>query len=84
MNVFLSGRTIVDIKERTIGIVGAGKLMPMGSPLIRPGKVTVVYGKPLTDDQRELLRTSRNDTELAEMMRQCVADCVARANQPAV
>jgi 1-acyl-sn-glycerol-3-phosphate acyltransferase len=74
----------VDLPIYPVGIVGAGKLMPMGSAFIRPGRVTVVYGEPISDEQRELLRTSRNDAELAEMMRQCVADCMARADQPSV
>ncbi len=76
---FLSLVRRTDLPVYPVGIVGTGKLMPVGSAWIRPGKVTVVYGHPLTDEEREQLRTGTNDHELAEMMRQRVADCMAEA-----
>lgn len=76
---FLSLVRRVDLPIYPVGIVGTGQLMPRGSILIRPGKITVVFGKPITPDERERLRTGRNDEELAEMMRQRVAACMAHA-----
>jgi 1-acyl-sn-glycerol-3-phosphate acyltransferase len=66
----------VDLPIYPVGIVGADDLMPVGAAVIRPGKVTVVYGKPLNKEERELLLTGQDDKELTEMMRQRVADCM--------
>jgi len=76
---FLSLVRRVDLPIYPVGIVGADALMPVGSPIIRPGKVMVVYGEPLTDKERQLLQDKGNDdSELAEMMRQRVAECMVR------
>ena len=69
----------VDLPIYPVGIVGADRVMPRGSAVIRPGQVTVVYGVALTDEERELLRTGDNDEELTEMMRHRVADCMVQA-----
>ena len=76
---FLSLVRRVDLPIYPVGIVGTDQLMPRGSILIRPGKITVVFGKPITTDERERLRTGRNDEELAEMMRQRVVECMTDA-----
>ena len=76
---FLSLVRRVDLPIYPVGIVGGDQLMPRGSFLIRPGKITVVFGQPITENERERLRTGRNDEELAEMMRQRVVECMARA-----
>ena len=68
----------VDLPIYPVGIVGADALMPVGAAVIRPGKVTVVYGKPLNKEERELLLTGQDDLELTEMMRQRVADCMVQ------
>lgn len=79
---FLSLVRRVDLPIYPVGIVGADRIMPRGSPLIRPGKVTVVYGKPLTAEECERLRTGDDDRELTEMVRKRVADCMAQAEVP--
>ena len=76
---FLSLVRRVDLPIYPVGIVGSDSLMPRGSALIRPGKVTIVYGKPLANDERERLRMGDNDEELTEMMRQRVAECMVQA-----
>ena len=68
----------VDLPIYPVGIVGADALMPVGSTVIRPGKVTVVYGKPLDEEERKLLLTGQDDNVLTEMMRQRVADCMTQ------
>ena len=65
-----------DVPIYPVGIVGADQLMPRGAFFIKPGPVAVVYGKPLNDEECELLRTSKDDAALTEMMRQRVADCM--------
>lgn len=74
---FLSLVRRVDLPIYPVGIVGTDRLMPRGSALIRPGKVMVVYGTPLSDEERKLLRSRDNDEKLTEMMRQRVAECMA-------
>lgn len=57
-----------------VAIIGADRAMPRGAWLIRPTVVTVVYGKPLTPAERELLIDGEDDRALAEMMRQKVSE----------
>lgn len=80
---FLSLVRRVDLPIYPVGIVGADQLMPRGAALIRPGRVTVVYGAPLTPEECERLRTGDDDRELTEMVRQRVADCMALGEQVA-
>jgi 1-acyl-sn-glycerol-3-phosphate acyltransferase len=68
----------VDLPIYPVGIVGTDALMPVGSTVIRPGKVTVVYGKPLDEEERKLLVTGQDDEVLTEMMRKRVADCMTQ------
>ncbi len=76
---FLSLVRRVDLPIYPVGIVGADALMPVGSPIIRPGKIMVVYGEPLTEDERKLLREKgMDDSELTELMRQRVEECMVR------
>ena len=76
---FLSLVRRVDLPIYPVGIVGAGRLMPMGAAWIRPGQITVVYGEPLTEAERAQLQEKGQDDQLAEMVRQRVADCMAKA-----
>jgi len=68
----------VDLPIYPVGIVGTDSLMPVGSAVIRPGKVTIVYGKPLNEEERELLRCGKDDNVLTEMVRLRVAECMAQ------
>lgn len=72
----------VDLPIYPVGIVGADQIMPRGSALIRPGKVVVVYGKPLSEKERQMLLTGEDDHELTEMVRKRVAECMAQAPAP--
>lgn len=54
-------------------IIGADRIMPRGAWFIRPGKVTVVYGPPLSPDERLELAESRDDRAAAAFMQQKVA-----------
>ena len=55
-----------------VAVVGADKAMPKGAWFIRPARVTVVYGPPLTDEEIEEIRNGDDDRTVAEMMRQKV------------
>ena len=57
-----------------VAIIGADRAMPRGAWFVRPATVTVVYGKPLTEQERELLNGGEDDRALAEMMRVKVAE----------
>ncbi len=41
---------------------------------MRPAKVTVVYGEPLSPEDRSLLQSSNDDKAMAELMRQRVQE----------
>ena len=62
-----------------VGIAGTDRVFSRGSFFIRPGRVAVAYGPPLTPEEQDHLRNSRNDAELTEMMRQRVTECVHTA-----
>lgn len=67
-----------------VAIIGADHIMPKGAWFIRPGKVTVVYGPPLSQEEKDSLTSARDDRAAAAMMRQKVADLYfahARADQ---
>jgi 1-acyl-sn-glycerol-3-phosphate acyltransferase len=47
-----------------VGIAGFYRLLPKGAWFIRPGRVQVVYGAPLTEEEVSQFRTSRDDHAL--------------------
>lgn len=52
-----------------VAIVGADKAMPRSAWFIRPAKVTVVYGKPLSPEETEQLKSGTDDKQLAALIR---------------
>lgn len=62
-----------------VGIAGANRAMPKGALWIRPVRIEVVYGKPLTAEELDRLQNEKDDSALAEMARQRVAECASQA-----
>ncbi len=71
---FLSLVRRADVPIYPVAIVGADKAMPKGAWFVRPAKVTVVYGEPLSPEDRSLLQSSNDDKAMAELMRQRVQE----------
>lgn len=71
---FLSLIRRTDLPIYPVAIVGAERIMPKGAWFIRPGKVTVVYGAPLSAEDRDALNSSSDDRAMAELMRQRVLE----------
>jgi 1-acyl-sn-glycerol-3-phosphate acyltransferase len=63
-----------------VGIAGTNNALPKHSLFIRPARIHIHYGPPLTPQQTELLQ-SASDTELCQLMQQLVANCAAIAQQ---
>ena len=62
-----------------VGVAGSAARLPRGAVWIRPGRVQVVFGKPLSQQERQQILDGKDDRELCTMIRDRVADCVARA-----
>ena len=62
-----------------VGIVGADRIMPRNSNWIRPGRVDVVIGAPLTVSERQQLHDSVDDSALCRMARSRVEACTQQS-----
>jgi 1-acyl-sn-glycerol-3-phosphate acyltransferase len=62
-----------------VGIVGADRIMPRNSNWIRPGRVDVVIGAPLTFSERQQLHDSVDDGALCRMARSRVEACTQQS-----
>lgn len=62
-----------------VGIAGFNRIMPRGAWFIRPGRVQVVYGPPLTADEVSQFQSGRDDAALCELARSRVAECAHSA-----
>ncbi len=62
-----------------VGIIGAERVMPRGAWWIRPGRVEIVFGCPLSEDELQRLHESTDDTELCELARNRVTECTKAA-----
>ncbi|MCA9063266.1 MAG: 1-acyl-sn-glycerol-3-phosphate acyltransferase [Planctomycetaceae bacterium] len=62
-----------------VGIAGADRILPKGSWFIRPRRVEIVYGAPLSEQQLEVLRSEKDERELADFARSLVAECQRQA-----
>lgn len=83
---FLSLVRRADVPVYPVAIVGADKVMPKGGWFIRPAKVTVIYGEPLSAADIEKLKSGTDDKQLAEFVQQKVSNLymsiAAPADQP--
>lgn len=79
---FLSLVRRASVPVYPVAIVGSDRVMPKGAWFIRPAKVKVVYGKPLTDEEVQQLINGTDDRQLAEMIREKVTNLYNSA-QPA-
>jgi 1-acyl-sn-glycerol-3-phosphate acyltransferase len=64
-----------------VGIVGADRIMPRGAWWIRPGRVQIVFGSPMSASELNQLHTSKDDGKLCELARGRVAACTEMAHQ---
>jgi 1-acyl-sn-glycerol-3-phosphate acyltransferase len=64
-----------------VGVSGTDRAMPRGAWLIRPVRIQVVYGSPLTSDEREQLQRENDDSELCRLLHARVSDCVSQAEE---
>lgn len=62
-----------------VGVAGSGAGLPRGKLLIRPGRVHVTFGKPLSLQERLQILDGKDDRELCALIRDRVAECVAQA-----
>jgi 1-acyl-sn-glycerol-3-phosphate acyltransferase len=63
-----------------VGIAGTDACLPRGAWFLRPGRVQLVYGKPLSAEELQKLHdTSTGDAELCELTRLKVVECVNEA-----
>ncbi len=62
----------------TVGIAGTEKALGKGALWIRPCRIHIVIGPPLSESERQQL-SSNDEAELCEMLRLKVAACVAEA-----
>jgi 1-acyl-sn-glycerol-3-phosphate acyltransferase len=67
-----------------VAIVGADKVMPKGAWFIRPAKVTIVYGEPLSEDDIAKLKSATDDKLLAEFIQSKVTDLYMSVAAPVV
>lgn len=64
-----------------VAVSGAAQAMPRGAWFIRPCPIRVVFGPPLSDEERDRFQHESDDAALAEIARQKVADCLQTAEQ---
>ncbi len=69
---FLSLVRRSDVPIYPVGISGAEKAMPRGVWFIRPARITIHYGEPLTAADCAQLRDDKNEKAAAELVRQRV------------
>lgn len=69
---FLALARRVDVPIYPVAIVGADGILPKGGWFLRPRKATIVYGEPLTPDERDQLFNNSDDRAAAEFIRQKV------------
>lgn len=62
-----------------VAIAGADQALPRGAWFVRPGRIQVVYGEPLTSSERERILNDSDDAGLAELARLKVAECQQQA-----
>ncbi|MFM7058285.1 MAG: lysophospholipid acyltransferase family protein [Planctomycetota bacterium] len=63
-----------------VGVAGTLRALPRKGVWIRPVRIHIHFGPPMTDDERRRLQESP-DAELCEWMRGRVADCVRVAEE---
>ena len=62
-----------------VGIAGAHAAMGRGSLLLRPRRVCVVFGEPLSSEMLLAFREKGREQDLVDLVRQRVVDCQAEA-----
>jgi 1-acyl-sn-glycerol-3-phosphate acyltransferase len=81
---FLSLVRRANVPVYPVAIVGADKVMPKGAWFIRPAKVTIIYGEPLSEDDIAKLKSETDDKLLAEFIQSKVTDLYMSVAAPVV
>ncbi|MCA9040170.1 MAG: 1-acyl-sn-glycerol-3-phosphate acyltransferase [Planctomycetaceae bacterium] len=77
---FLSILKRAEVPIIPVGIAGAFEAMPRGSIFIRPKKICVVFGKPITVEEiKAHFESDQKDKEFVEFLRQRVIECQKEA-----
>jgi 1-acyl-sn-glycerol-3-phosphate acyltransferase len=78
---FLAVARRTDQPVYPVGISGTDSALPRGTWFIRPVRIQVVYGSPLSDDEREQLQRERDDSVLCNLIHARVSECVKQAEE---
>ena len=62
-----------------VAIAGSDRALPKGAWLIRPCRIRVVFGEPLSESDRQQLHDNKDEQALAALARERVAACHQRA-----
>ncbi len=64
-----------------VGLAGPGRVMPRGAWFVRPGRIQVVYGEPLSEEDLQQLHDGNDDKALCQLARDRVALYASHAAQ---
>jgi 1-acyl-sn-glycerol-3-phosphate acyltransferase len=64
-----------------VGIAGAYNALPLGGRIIKPARVRVVFGKPLTVEELERYSTRDSEEQLVELVKSRIAACFESAER---
>lgn len=62
-----------------VGVAGCDRILPRGAWFLRPGRVQIVYGAPLTEEEISQFRSGTSDAALCELAHNRVAECAQKA-----
>jgi 1-acyl-sn-glycerol-3-phosphate acyltransferase len=78
---FLAVARRTDQPVYPVGISGTDRALPRGAWFIRPVRIQVVYGSPLSADEREQLQREDDESVLCRLLQTRVSDCVRQAEE---
>jgi 1-acyl-sn-glycerol-3-phosphate acyltransferase len=64
-----------------VGIAGAYQALPIGAWFLKPTRVRVVFGKPISVEELEKYSHRNRDAELIELVRSRIAACCEAAEE---
>ncbi|MBT5018089.1 1-acyl-sn-glycerol-3-phosphate acyltransferase [Planctomicrobium sp.] len=64
-----------------VGIAGAYEAMPRKSNFVRPVKIRLVYGEPISLEEISELSKKGNEKQFAELVQQRIIDCQKQADE---
>ena len=64
-----------------VGISGAYHALPLGGRFLKPSRVRVVFGRPITVEDLAKYSSREQEAELLELVRNRIAECTAVADE---